>query len=135
MNGGRSKSSSKPPQLLPRYADPYVQRELSPGVAAANQAALAQAAEAAARANSRHHEMITGGIPPTPPNGEEMMVDMSACMQSSQDMRTKRLLIYCQGRRCPCNAGSVENGPKFCGVHWWVVKLRLVSESSIALVR
>lgn len=41
-------------------------RELSPATTAANEAALNQAAEAAARANTRHHlsMMSTSGVPP-----------------------------------------------------------------------
>lgn len=53
--------------LYPRSNDPYP-RGVSPETAAANAAALAQAAEAAARVNSRHHDMLNAvnGAPLTP---------------------------------------------------------------------
>ncbi|KAG8907977.1 hypothetical protein FRB99_001143 [Tulasnella sp. 403] len=82
VNGrsGKSAATAKAPVLLPRSNDPYNSaRELSPGTAAANQAALAQAAEAAARANNRHNEMINASIASTPTgsNPDEVMMGMN----------------------------------------------------------
>lgn len=68
IGGNRTKlGSSKAPMLYPRSNDPYP-RGVSPETAAANAAALAQAAEAAARVNSRHHDMLNAvnGPPLTP---------------------------------------------------------------------
>ncbi|KAG8986021.1 hypothetical protein FRB90_004259, partial [Tulasnella sp. 427] len=71
IGGNRTKlGSSKTPMLYPRSNDPYP-RPVSPETAAANAAALAEAAEAAARANSRHHEIlnaVNGGPMPPDPN-------------------------------------------------------------------
>ena len=59
LSGGvRSGKTHKPPVLVARAGDAPEAGEISPNTLAANQAALAHAAEAAERVNNRHLEMI-----------------------------------------------------------------------------